>query len=265
MTYALPLAISAASVGPAEVRAMGDVDVMATNTGAVISMIEASLATRSHLKIAFVNAHCFNVAAESSDYRDSLGAFLVLPDGIGMDIASRALFGEAFPENLNGTDLTPAILERIGRPLRVALVGGEPGVVETAARHLAERYPRHAFLPVSHGYFGEGSPTMEVLARLRSACPDLVLVGLSVPRQELFIARHMSGQEGTVVMAIGAFLDFAAGKVPRAPAAVRLWRLEWAFRLAIEPRRLWRRYVVGNPAFLLRVALLRFGRARAMR
>ena len=76
---------------------------------------------------------------------------------------------------------------------------------------------------------------------------------MGVPRQELWIARHIDARHCTLPIAVGALLDFLSGTVPRAPLWMRQLRLEWLFRLWVEPGRLWRRYVVGNPLFLLRV------------
>ncbi|MEF2073354.1 WecB/TagA/CpsF family glycosyltransferase [Consotaella aegiceratis] len=257
MAYTLPIETQVEALPNAAVRDIGGVDVIAARTPDVIALLEANLAAGRFTRIGFLNAHCSNIAFERPAYRRCLQDFIVLPDGIGVDIASRILFGERFPENLNGTDLTPAVLGGIGRPLRVALLGAEPGIVEAAARNLGGEFPQHRFLAVSHGYFGVGDETAAVLEKLRQARADLVLVGLGVPRQEFFVATRITAGEGCVVMAIGAFLDFAAGKVPRAPIWMRRSRLEWAYRLWIEPKRLWRRYVVGNPVFLFRILLLK--------
>ena len=81
---------------------------------------------------------------------------------------------------------------------------------------------------------------------------------MGVPRQELWIARNLTKQHCILPIAVGALLDFLSGSVPRAPGWMRTLRLEWLFRLIIEPRRLWRRYIVGNPLFLARVLYQKF-------
>lgn len=248
------------AVAASGLRRIGRLDVAAITGDEALAIIELSIEARSELHVAFVNAHCVNVAAGDERYAATMRNFLSLPDGIGVDLGSRMLFGEPFPENLNGTDFVPFVLERAARDLRVALIGGEPGIVETAAERLAERFPRHRFLPIQHGYFSAGEATEAVLALLRLVQADIVLVGLGVPRQENFIAETITAREVPVAIAVGAFLDFSAGKVPRAPPAVRRMRSEWLWRLALEPRRLAQRYVAGNPAFLLRMARQWLGR-----
>lgn len=257
------IAPSRVEPGARELRAIGGVGVAAVSRDEAVRVVCERLDAGIFTRIAFLNAHCVNLAYARPDYRASLADFMVLPDGVGIDLAARMLFGKAFPENLNGTDFVPFLLGRIERPLRVALIGAQEGVATRAAAKFAELAPRHTFLAVSNGYFREGPETEAVLAKLRAAKPDIVLVALGVPRQELFISHHLTGEEATVAIAVGALLDFMAGKVPRAPHPVRALRLEWVYRLALEPRRLWKRYILGNPRFLLHVIRETRARARA--
>ena len=102
------------------------------------------------------------------------------------------------------------------------------------------------------GYFtAEQEPG--IIARLEELRPDILLVAMGVPRQELWIDRNLSAAHCTMPIAVGALLDFLSGAVPRAPLWVRRARMEWIYRMWIEPGRLWRRYIVGNPVFLVRV------------
>ena len=238
---------------PIHPRRIGGVDVMVATAEEAVRVLGDRLDQRIYTPVGFVNAHCVNVAADDPAYRLALADFLLLPDGIGIDLGSRLLFGTAFPENLNGTDFVPLLLRSIERPLRVALIGAAEGIVERAAAGFAIQHPRHSFLPIASGFFAKGAQTEDVLARLRAAKADIVLVALGVPRQELFIAKHLDGRHAVLAIGVGALLDFTAGKVPRAPKLLRRLRLEWAYRLAVEPRRMWRRYVIGNPRFMLRI------------
>ena len=230
-----------------------------------VEALAQRLDQRVYTPVGFVNAHCVNIAAHNAEYRTAIADFMLLPDGIGIDIGSRLLFGQAFPENLNGTDFVPFLLASLTRPVRVALIGSAEGIAERAAAAFARDNPRHSFVPIASGYFAEGSETDDILARLKAARVDIVLVALGVPRQEMFIARHIGPQHAVLAIAVGALLDFMAGKVPRAPPIVRRLRLEWAYRLAVEPRRLWRRYVIGNPRFMLHVVAERRRRGRDVR
>lgn len=243
-------------------RRIGALSVAAVDGGTAIAAIQEAIRTRMGLRVAFANAHCVNISLEDASYREAMEGTLCLPDGIGVDLGSRLLFGEPFPENLNGTDFVPRLLGATAEPLGVALVGGEPGIAEQAARRFAVRFPQHRFTAVSHGYFTGPDQGEGVAALLRALQPDLLLVGLGVPRQEMFLRQHIGAREAGVAMAVGALLDFTAGKVVRAPALVRRLRAEWVWRLLQEPGRLAGRYLRGNPVFLLRVARQRILRRR---
>ncbi len=228
------------------------VAVAALTRDQALALIERAFDQKRHLRLAYCNAHLANVAANDPALRTALGGFLVLPDGIGVDVASQLLHGSHFPANLNGTDFTPALLAARRAPLRVMLLGGKPGVAERAAARLQAEHPRHDFKVLGHGYFSpEEEPVL--LARLERERPDLLLVAFGNPRQERWIAEKLNARHCSVAAGIGAFFDFLAGEVTRAPLWIRRLRMEWLYRLWLEPARLWRRYVVGNPVFLMRV------------
>lgn len=233
-------------------RDIAGVPVAALTRQEALALIDHAFDGGSHLHLAYCNANLVNIAARDPGLRERLADFLVLPDGIGVDIGSRLLYGAVFPANLNGTDFTPAILAARKRPISVMLLGGRPDVAERAAARLRVDYPQHRFTVLSHGYF---EPTEEpaLLARLAHERPDLLLVAFGNPRQEQWIADRIDARHCAVAAGIGALFDFLAGEVTRAPETFRTLRIEWVYRLWLEPRRLWRRYVVGNPAFLIRV------------
>ncbi len=201
----------------------------------------------------FLNANNANIAYGNPSYRAALAASdMLLPDGIGMDIAAKAIAGEAFPANLNGTDFIPALLIHIDRPLKVALIGGSREAVEQAAINFTKLAPWHEFRAISDGYFGEAG-TERVKQDLAAFAPDFTLVAMGSPLQELWINGNIGPEHGRLVMGVGALFDFVSGQIPRAPQWVRDLRFEWVFRLLIEPGRLWHRYIVGNPLFIYRV------------
>lgn len=238
-------------------RDIGGIAVAVLDRTQALTVLDAALAHRRHVKLAFCNANLVNLAAVSAKLRAQLEDFLVLADGIGVDIGSRLLHGASFPANLNGTDFIPALLAAQNRSLRVTLLGGQPGVAERAAARLIQDYPRHGFTVLSHGYFAP-SEEVGILAQLAENPPDLLLVAFGNPLQERWIAEKITPRHATIAAGIGALFDFLAGEVERAPDVMRRLRLEWLYRLLLEPRRLWRRYVLGNPAFLLRMLRLRF-------
>lgn len=217
-----------------------------------IALIRRNVAEKRFTKVAFLNAHCSNVSAGDATYRGALADFLVLPDGVGVDFAARYRYGEAFPENLNGTDFVPGLLAGLAEPVTVGLLGAKRSVVDAAAATLRALTPRHRVEVIDDGFF-KPQDEPAVLDRLAAVRPDILLVAMGVPRQEIFIAERITARHATVPIAVGALFDFLSGSVPRAPEWMRRARLEWLFRLLIEPGRLWRRYVVGNPLFVARV------------
>lgn len=227
------------------------VDVAALDRGEAVEMIASFIAERRFTKIGFLNAHVANMAQSDDVFRATLGGFLVLPDGVGVDIASKALFGEKFPANLNGTDFVPHLLRSLPKPIKVGLIGATRQNVEAACDRLKRLAPQHKYRIVSDGYFtAQDEPRL--LDAMRADPPDLLLVAMGVPRQEYWI-EQLNGDDATVALAVGALFDFLSGAVPRAPQWMRATRIEWLFRLIMEPSRLWRRYIVGNPLFILRL------------
>jgi exopolysaccharide biosynthesis WecB/TagA/CpsF family protein len=212
--------------------------------------------------VAYANAHTLNLASRDEAYRDVLrSADIVLNDGAGLAIAGR-IFGRPFPDNLNGSDFNPVILEEAAaRGWPVFLLGARPGVAGEAARRLSERIPGLNVCGTRDGYF-DRTRSDEVAREVSAAGAGVLMVAMGNPLQEMWLSRHLEATGARLGVGVGAFLDFSAGVVPRAPAWMnRLW-LEWLYRLLQEPRRMWRRYVLGNPLFLARVlrARLRGGR-----
>ncbi len=202
----------------------------------------------------FINAHCVNVASGDPVYRWALSkADHLLPDGIGVKIAARVQ-GTRLIENLNGTDLfVPLMRTAAARGRAVYFLGSAPGVAEAAADRAGTLAPGLAVAGCRDGYFSDAEEEA-VIAEINRSGAEILLVALGVPRQEIWIARNRHRLTARLVMGVGAQFDFWSGRVRRAPALVRRVSCEWLWRLALEPRRLARRYLIGNAAFLARVA-----------
>lgn len=234
----------------AEVR-IGPVTVVGVDADTAVALVIDAVRRRTASIFAFCNMHTFNLAARDPAYAQALAQAVVFNDGIGMDIAGKLLFGRGFPANLNGTDLTPQVLAALPADTGVFLLGSAPGVAEQAGDAFTRRYPQLHIAGVQHGFFSDDEGAA-IAARVRATGAGLVLVGMGNPAQELWAARH--GQaSGAVMMCIGAFLDFSAGKFTRAPRLVRALRLEWVYRLLLEPRRMFGRYIGGAVPFLATV------------
>jgi exopolysaccharide biosynthesis WecB/TagA/CpsF family protein len=217
-----------------------------------LQYLENQILAKRHTPVAFLNANNSNIASDRADFRKAMGHFLTLADGVGVDLASKLLHGSMFPENLNGTDLVPGLLTRVKQPLKVGLIGARREVVEQALKGFSELCPQHAFTLYADGFF---TPQNEdtILSNLAVDRPDVLLVAMGVPRQELWIEGKIKPEHCTVPLAVGALFDLFTGAIPRAPNWMIRTRTEWIYRLWREPRRLWRRYLIGNPKFIFAV------------
>ena len=194
------------------------------------------------------------MAERNAAFRDAYDrASLSLADGTPLVWASH-LLRPAVPEKLSGSDMLRPMAELAAkRGWRVYLLGGGPGSAAEAARRLRNEHGVNVVGIDDARISAEPDPASDapVLARLRAARPDLVFVALGAPKQELFIARALPGMGTAVAVGVGASLDFLAGSLRRSPAWMSRVGLEWLYRLAQEPRRLWRRYLIQDPKFVM--------------
>ena len=211
-------------------------------------LLDSLSRTTEPLTLAFVNAHAMNSAAEDEKFFNAvMGADLVLRDGIGMAILFR-LLNQQPGLNLNGTDLIPKIIRRYaGRP--IALFGTQEPYLSKACDRIEKELAPGSECVIANGFL-ETTDYVRLAAAYR---PSLIVLGMGMPRQEEVagVLRAALGYPCLIVCG-GAIIDFLGGKVPRAPTWMREHGLEWAFRLCREPRRLWDRYMRGNPRFLRR-------------
>ncbi|MEM6677959.1 MAG: WecB/TagA/CpsF family glycosyltransferase [Pseudomonadota bacterium] len=216
--------------------------------------LTALLDAPRRMSAAFVNAHTINVAAGNDAYASTLtAADLLLPDGSGLQLAAK-LTGRRFEENLNGTDLfVPLCRAAAARGLSIYLLGARPGVAEAAAERAVTLAPGLRIAGTAHGYFGPEEEDA-VIQRINRSGADILLVALGVPQQDLWIAKHRARLVPRLAMGVGAQFDFWSGRVARAPLGWRRAGCEWLWRLMLEPRRLFMRYVLGNPIFVARAA-----------
>ena len=201
-------------------------------------------------QVSFLNAHCANVARKNWQYRDSLeSADALLPDGSGVFLASK-LDKQQLGENLNGTDLFVPLCRCLAiRGIPVFFLGGREGVAAAAADNAVAQSPGLKIAGTRHGYF---SPREEddVIRQINESGARVVFVALGVPDQDNWIARVRHRINAPVLLGVGGLLDFVSGRIPRAPVWMRKAGVEWLYRLKCEPKRMWRRYLVGNATFV---------------
>lgn len=172
---------------------------------------------------------------------------MIVNDGVGMDIVARILYGQRFKANLNGTDFTPYLFLESARPLRIFLLGGRPEIVEKAAKH-ASLTLGQVVAGFSDGYTGITDST-DLVGVINRSGAEVVLVALGNPLQEEWILNHRDALDAGVVTGVGALFDFWADAKPRAPRWIQKIRMEWFYRLCLEPRRLMRRYTLDILVF----------------
>lgn len=203
--------------------------------------------------MAFVNPDCLNIAWKQAKYRTVLReADRVLPDGIGLHLGCR-MQGLALRSNLVGTDVFPNLCEAAAREnLPIYLLGARPGVAQAVADNMVKRLPELKIAGTRHGYF---SPEEEesVVAAINASGARILFVAFGAPLQELWLDRWRDRLAPSVSMGVGGLFDFYSGRMPRAPMWMREMGLEWLYRLIQEPGRMWKRYLIGNPMFLIRV------------
>lgn len=216
--------------------------------------ISAAVETGRQISLFFVNSNLVN---KCDTFRDELNGpdVILVNDGIAMNIASWLIHRRSFPENLNGTDYTPALLAHNARvsdrPWSVYLFGSKPGIAERAAVSLREK--QISVVGTADGYEWDN----DVLIRsINDSGADVVLVAMGNPLQEQWILEHRERLNARLLIGVGALLDFLADDKPRAPRFIRQMHLEWAYRLSLEPRRLMRRYTLDMVMFLMRCAKL---------
>lgn len=227
-----------------------------TLTG-LLGQMEQAIQSGRKLSVMNVNIHAMNLAHDSAAFRSALNrADLVFCDGFGVLWGARML-GERLPERFTPPDWIPLLGEgcrRLGRSLY--FLGARPGVAEKAARRLQEAIPGLEIAGNHHGYFDRRPGSREneaVLAQVQAARPDYLLVGFGMPAQELWVDENRPRLAAGVTLTVGAAFDYLAGESHRPPQWMTDRGLEWLGRLFYEPRRLWRRYLLGNPVFLYRI------------
>lgn len=211
--------------------------------------------------VTLVNPHSVILCARDAEMHSAiLDSDIVLPDGVGIMLASRIL-GYGHNHRVAGPSLMLSLCDA-GRPhgLRHFFYGGAEGVAAILAQRLADRCPGLLIAGVLSPPFQTVTPAEDakLLERINASAPDVLWVALGTGKQEKWMATHVARLRASAVIGVGAAFDFHAGTVPWAPAWIRRAGLEWAYRLAHEPRRLWRRNL-DSFVFLTRIAAQRMG------
>ncbi len=235
-------------------------NVLGTGVSA-LSLTEARdliLATRGQKQLGYIccaTAYNTNLARSRPTLREHYNrSWLTTPDGMPLVWLGR-WHGHRQVTRVYGPDLMEAVCDA-GRAvgLRHFFYGGDGGVAEQLQDRLIARFPGLAVVGTFTPPFREldSAELAALRASVAAARPDVIWVGLSSPKQEHFMATHAATLDTGLLIGVGAAFDFLSGRVPQAPRWMQRSGLEWLHRLATDPRRLWRRYLVHNPMFVIR-------------
>ena len=203
--------------------------------------------------VIIANVNTLSYCYKNKKYSDILkSADLVLRDGSGVKWAAKKL-GANPKYNFVGTDFIPDFFKiTLKKQYRVFLLGARPGIAESASIVLSKIAPGIVIAGYHHGYFDKKNG-QKIINKINNTNPDILLVAFGNPKQEIWLADNLLNLDASVCIGVGALFDYLSGKIKRAPKWIRDAGFEWIFRLLIEPKRLWKRYLIGNPKFILRI------------
>jgi N-acetylglucosaminyldiphosphoundecaprenol N-acetyl-beta-D-mannosaminyltransferase len=227
-----------------------DVGLHALRMGEVLDIVETAIRKREQLQIGVVNAaKLVNMRRDQTLFDDVTSSDMVLADGMAVVWASRIL-GDALPERVAGIDLMMGMLERANKQgYRIFLLGATEEVSAGVAARMAKDFPNAVLAGRHDGYFKE--PDEErVVEQIATSRPDILLVAMTSPKKEKFMARWSERMGVPVCHGVGGSFDVYSGKVSRAPKFMQATGLEWLYRVMQEPRRMWKRYLVTNTLFM---------------
>jgi len=235
-----------------------DVRVNAVQIPEVVQILEDWIRDRAHTRyVAVTGMHGISISKEDSQFREILDqADLVVADGMPLVWIGRLHGYEEMKRRACGPELFETFCRETGSKYRHFFYGGAQGVAERVAQSLHERHG----IEIAGTYCPPFRPLTdaeeaEVQSLVAAAAPDILWVGLSTPKQEQWMYRNREKIQVPVMLGVGAAFDMSSGRVKRAPQWMGKSGLEWLYRLALEPKRLWRRYLINGPKFAWAVCL----------
>jgi N-acetylglucosaminyldiphosphoundecaprenol N-acetyl-beta-D-mannosaminyltransferase len=230
--------------------------------GDFLSYLNWGVRRTEKITVMHVNVYGLNLAYENIELRHAYStADLIFFDGFGALWGARIL-GFPVSNRITGADWIWSLSESCSKnTISMFFLGAGIGISERAAHCLLKRFP-NLNIAWHHGYFdrSKGSrDNIEVIEKINQFKPDILIVGMGMPDQEIWLSKNRQDINAAVAITAGAVFDYLAGNLRRAPDWMNRSGLEWLGRLIIEPHRLWRRYLLGNPIFLWRLLLVRLG------
>lgn len=253
------------SIAEQSVNVLG-VSIDKCNTQALNNKLKAHILTGKKALAISVNVHFLMLGFQHQWMRElANNADIVFCDGFGVRLGA-AILGQSLPPRTTLADYIWQLAEFcVENDFSLYFLGAKPGVAEAAAQRILINFPSLRILGVQHGYFAKDADHAEnrqVIADINAVQPDILVVGLGMPLQEVWLRDNWHRLDVKVAITSGAVFDYTSGNLRRAPKWMTNHGLEWLGRMFIEPRRLWKRYLVGNTLFLIRVFMQRFALLR---
>lgn len=244
----------------APVQLLG-VNIHPVNQAALLAALDGAARTAQPGLFANVNVHAMNLACQDPEFRAILNsAQLVFVDGFGVSLGAK-LAGVAVGERLTPADWIDVWLAHCAEhQWSVFWLGDTEAVGADFERNLRQRHPQCRLVGRHHGFFAKTGPeSAAVVAQINASGAQVLLVGMSMPIQEKWLWAHRMELQPAVRLAVGGLARIYTGHIRRGPKWMTDYGLEWLFRLAMQPRYTWRRYLIGNPLFIFRVMAQRCG------
>ncbi len=215
----------------------------------VLDIVNYSLDHSNRTLLTYLNQQCFNIYSSNKKYKNLIdNKFLVYADGAGIKFALRFIIGKNY-FRFNATDLNEKIMEiLLKRKIKFFILGGNFNQKE-----LVTKFNRfESFVGYNNGFFLD-TEFENVIEKIRTAKPDVIIIGMGVPKQEIVAEKLSRSINASLFLCVGNFFEFYFGTAKRIPVRFRNKGIEWIYRLLHEPKRLWKRYLIGIPLFILRV------------
>jgi exopolysaccharide biosynthesis WecB/TagA/CpsF family protein len=226
---------------------------MNTTMQDAVELIKHKIQSNEKSNMYFINADTLNKTYKQVSLRHILNKTdYVLPDGSGIKMASN-MVNMPLKQNINGTDMFPFLCKMAEEEkIKIFLYGAKLGVAEQMKEKILQEFPKLEIVGAINGYDFHDN---EVINMMNHSKAELVFVARGAPLQEEWIDMHSNRISASVIMGVGGLFDFYSGNIPRSPIWIREIGMEWVYRLFQEPKRMWKRYILGNPLFLSRIYL----------
>lgn len=223
-------------------------DILSTNK--FIKILSTWIENNEKKAIFYLNTHNIVQSLQNQSYLSALqAADIIYPDGWGPVITAQ-LSGIQYPERVNAADFIDKVFQNLNKQKnKIYLLGSEEKILKKSVKNISRKYRNIVIAGYYHGFFTEYQEK-KIISDIKTKRPDLTLIGMGTPKQELWVRKNWKYLPNGVYWTVGGLYHYISGRQSRAPSWLRNNGLEWLYRLLLEPRRLWKRYIIGNMIFL---------------